>query len=302
MVAGLRPRSRSPARPGPVHMRRGARRPVSGATREAKPAVPRRPTPSRAAWLRLRRTFDRQQLLRDLTPEATPNAGAGGGTRILATRTALTTAVALVITAVLTVSGSFLQNAFQDLFWPQPATQRAIEETGALSLEIPSGWSYQTVAPEVQYGHAYPATEKTAYAGVAFAGWSKEGVPSQGDLSLPLVFMSASAEAAEELGLVGAGRRELRGWAEEYLESEDYSGEGCRQLSTERVLVPGYQAVLSKWGACDRFVDSEIWELAGARDDGAVLVTVQLKRPPSLSEEESLEMVTSFDVVAARLP
>ena len=113
--------------------------------------------------------------------------------------------------------------------------------------------------------------------------------------------VGASAAAAWKLNLVGAHHQQLRKWAEHYVESEDWTRNGCSLVGEEEPTVAGYVAVLRRWEGCAGLPATRFWELAAARDDGRALVTVQVKQA-QLSTSTVRTMLTSFSVAPEKLP
>lgn len=230
----------------------------------------------------------------------------------------VTVAVTLLVTAILTPFGAAIQNTIDQALGtgrdhdsgasasPSPSgtgLRRVSDRSGGLSLRVPATWGYGTAKSEVAYGIVdadHPG--RTDYPGtVLVAGTAAALADDANDWSLPRVVVGASAAAARELNLVGANRQQLREWAKHYVESEDWTRNGCSLVGEEEPTVAEYVAVVRRWEGCAGLPATRFWELAAARDDGRALVTVQLKQA-QLSTSTARTVLTSFSVAPERLP
>jgi hypothetical protein len=256
---------------------------------------------------------------RPRSPQALPGDEAPHGVRGVAVSAAITAVVTLVITAALTPVGSVLAGALQSVSGaprdahgssaptvsatPTPdSLERVSDPTGALSQLVPASWGVTRAKVDTPYGRPDAAhTGPQNYVGAAMIAGDRSGISDPYGWDGSYVYFSASRDAATRLDLVGATETELSGWAEHFLEGEDWSLDGCVLAGVDHPEVGGYVTAMRRWENCKGLPDSRLWELAAASDDGEVLVIVQLTLG-DVSEETASQIVTSFLVASEKLP
>lgn len=245
--------------------------------------------------------------------------GAPSGVRGVAVSAAITAAVTLVVTAALTPLGSVLDGAVQSVFGvsqdaqkasaPDPSTnptpivlERTADQSHTLSMLVPSAWGITPAKVDTPYGR--PDAEHTGrrdYEGAAMIAGDRAGISDPSGWNGSYVYFSASRDAATRLHLVGATSAHLSNWAEHYLESEDWTLEGCVLAGTNHPEVDGYVTAMRRWDNCEGLPDARLWELAAASDDGSVLAVVQLTLG-DLPDASASQMMTSFNIATEKLP
>jgi hypothetical protein len=247
-------------------------------------------------------------------PAEAPGRSLGG----VAVSAGVTAVVTLVVTALLTPLGSGLARVAHDVFGgagaeskadpekktiePEVPLERAADPTGALSMLVPTTWGVTRAEVDTPFGvqdadHPGP----TDFVGAAMSAGDKAGLSNTSGWDGSYAYFSASRDAAVRLGLVGAGADELTAWTEHFVRSWDWTVDGCTFAGEEHPGVEGYVTTMRRWEDCKGLPDVTFWELAAARDDGAVVALVQLQRG-EVPEGTAAEMMTSFSVAAEHLP
>lgn len=226
----------------------------------------------------------------------------------------VTAAVTVAATATFTSLGSWAVDGVSGAFGGDDETpdraavlemKRVSDPSGALTLTVPESWGFHRGEQNIPFGATIDRDQgRNNYAGTAFVSGTSPGMSDENDLFEPDIYVAASRDAADDLGVVGATPDELQTWAQGLVRVLDWGTiDDCTLLGDQAPQVAGYVTSGRLWRDCNGFDGTYRWDVAAASDDGTVVMLLQLQfSDENLPMDSADAVMSSITVAPEKLP